>query len=229
VNRLLKFILIGAGGLVGLVIVVILIAIFWPQKPTHIEAHGAFDIYWYHFASIGEPGHSYPELWHKGKRLAAYPTYVSLNPEGDRLIFVNAMDGGFDERIPKGNGIYYFDTRKGKQYKLTDAKYPSFYNGEKWWDLRDRPTPNATPWFPDESFAVVSYGDGLKIPELTYKKERVLFVHLATGKVRSAADLLEVSDDEHIIFRGWSDDHLTLFFRVGEEDRTLPISAVLKK
>ena len=76
---------------------------------------------------------------------------------------------------------------------------------------------------------MVSYGDGTKLPELVFKKESVLLVDLATGEVRNAADLLDVSDEEHVIFLGWSHDHSTMFFRVGDQDRTLPVSAVLRK
>ena len=217
---------------------IILVALFLPESPKEIEHLGVFDVYHFHYSGIGEPGHSRRELWYHGKQLAEYPEEVSLNPGQDRIIFVNAIDAPPGAPVPKGNGIYYFDSRNQKKYLLTVGKFPAFFNGKITLGAGSPGNLNANPWSPDESFAVVSYGDSTNLPKavekngqvvIPFEKESVLLVDLATGEVRNAADLLDVSESEHIIFRGWSDDNSAMLFRVGNEDRILPVSAVLTK
>jgi hypothetical protein len=238
-QKSVKFILIGIASPVTLLAVIVLLAVFWPESPTEIEHLGAFDVYRFHYSSIGEPGHSRKELWYHGEQLAQDPTLVSLNPAEDKIIFVNAMDSAPGRPAPKGNGIYYFDSQNQKKYLLASGKFPNFHNGEI--GLSAAPVPrkaNTTPWSPDGSFAVVSYGDSLGLPKAVLENERVvvrdetekvLLVNLATGEARSAADLIGVSDLAHIIFRGWSDDKSTLFFGVNSEERSLRLSAIEKR
>jgi hypothetical protein len=64
---------------------------------------------------------------------------------------------------------------------------------------------------------------------IPFEKESVLLVDLATGKVRNAAELLGVSESQHIVFERWSDDKSVLFFSVDDEARTLDVSTVTKK
>jgi hypothetical protein len=236
-RKAIKYILIGFGSLLGLVILVIAFIVILPESPSSKESRGPFEIYWYHYASLGEPGRSRSELWYRGKQLAEYPTFTSINPEMDRIIFVNARDSGFDSPAPKGNGIYYFDTGNKKRYLLAAGKYPSFFNGVEGWPGSGTRI-NATPWSPDGSFAVVSYGDSTSLPKaaekngriiIPFEKESVLLVDLATGKVRNAAELLGVSESQHIVFERWSDDKSVLFFSVDDEARTLDVSVVTKK
>jgi hypothetical protein len=234
-----KYALIGMGSLAALVAVIVILAVFLPESPKEIEHLGAFDVYRFHYSNIGEPGHSRKELWYRGKRLARDPAIASLSPAGDRIIFVNAMDSPPGVPAPKGNGIYYFDSRNQKKYLLVSGKFPDFYNGEIGLGVANVvQKSNSTPWAPDGSFAVVSYGDSPGLPKAVLENgqavlrddtERVLLVNLTTGEVRSAADLFNVSDQAHVIFRGWSGDKSTLLFRVNGEERMLPISAVEKK
>jgi len=79
-------------GLATLVVAFILVVALLPEKPSSVERRGAFEIRWYHYDSIGEPGHERMELWYERQRLAEYPTYTSLNPELDRIIYVDAKD-----------------------------------------------------------------------------------------------------------------------------------------
>lgn len=236
-HKAIKYILIGFGSLAGLVIVIIALVVILPESPSSKESRGPFEIYWYHYSGLGEPGRSRSELWYRGKQLAEYPTFTSINPEMDRIIFVNARDSGFGGPVPKGNGIYYFDARNKKRYLLAAGKYPSFFNGERGWPGSGTRI-NATPWSPDGSFAVVSYGDSTNLPKavekngrviIPFEKESVLLVDLATGEARNAAELLGVSESEHIIFERWSDDKSVMFFTVGDDQRTLDVSAVGKK
>jgi hypothetical protein len=239
VQKAIKYVLIGIGSLVAPAAAIILLAIFLPESPSEIEHLGVFDVYHFHHSSIGEPGHSRRELWYHGKQLAEYPEEATLNPEQDRIIFVNARDAPPGAPTPKGNGIYYFDSRSQKKYLLTSRKFPEFFNSKISLGVASLPrNSDATPWSPHESFAVVSYGDNTNLPKAVLKsgqigfpfeKENVLLVDLGTGEVRNAADLLNVSESEHIIFRGWSDDNSAMFFSVGGEARMLPVSAVLKK
>ena len=238
-QKSVKFILIGMASLVALLAAIVLLALFPPESPTEIEHLGVFDVYRFHYSSIGEPGHSRKELWYRGKQLAQDPALVSLNPAEDKIIFVNAMDSAPGRPAPKGNGIYYFDSQNQKRYLLASGKFPYFYNGEIGLGVAPLPRKsNATPWSPDGSFAVVSYGDSLGLPKaalengqvvLRDETERVLLVNLATGEARSAADLIGVSDLAHIIFRGWSDDKSTLYFGVDGEERSLRLSAIEKR
>ena len=226
--KVVTYILVGAGGLVALVAGLLVLAVYLPESPDSIEHRGPFDIYWYHYPGLGEPGRSRTELWYHGRRLAEYPAYTSINPEMDRIIFVEVKNAPLDAPAPKGNGIYYFDARSGKQYLLAAGKSPAFYNGERSWPGSGARI-DATPWSSDGSFAVVSYGDGTKLPELVFKQESVLLVDLATGEARNAAGLLGVSESEHIVFRRWSTDNSVMYFTVGDEERTLPVSVVGKK
>ena len=238
-QKSVRCVLIGMGSLVALVAAIVLLALFLPESPSEIEHMGAFDVYRFHYSNIGEPGHSRKELWYRGKRLAEDPALASLNPAQDRIIFVNATDSSPGEPAPKGNGIYYFDSQNQKKYLLAGGKFADFYNGEIGLGVASFPRKsNSTPWSPDGSFAVVGYGDSKGLPKavlengqvvLRDETERVLLVDLATGEVRSAADLLDVSDLARVIFRGWSDDKSTLFFSVDAEKRTLPVSAVEKR
>jgi len=224
-----KYTLIGIGSLAAFVVGAALLVVFLPEKPSSIDHQGSFDVYHFHNSRLGEPGYSRQELWYHGKRLAEYPTDASLHPEQDRILFVNARDAPSGAPDPKGNGIYYFDARSEKQYELTRGKYPSFSNGERNWPGGSTPNPNTIPWSRDGSFAVVSYRDHLQPPDWTFRTESVLFVDLATGAVQNAADLLGVSELEHITFRGWSEDGSLMFFGVGDDERTLPATAVAKR
>ena len=91
-QKSVKFILIGMASLVALLAAIVTLVLFLPESPTEIEHLGAFDVYRFHYSSIGEPGHSRKELWYRGKQLAQDPALVSLNPAEDKIIFVNAMD-----------------------------------------------------------------------------------------------------------------------------------------
>jgi len=161
-NRKLKWLLYGFGGLAALVFatVVVLVAfvIFGPEKkPYRTEARGVFDIYWYHYEGLGEPGHEEVELWHRGKRLTARPKYTSVSPAGDRILYVDIDSRQLQMRNPPSNGLYYFDARAEKKYKLLAAGEPWFLNGQAEFPLSGTEVPNASPWSPDGSFAVVDY------------------------------------------------------------------------
>src|SRR5258707_1991349 len=117
-QKSVKFILIGMASLVALLAAMVLLALFLPESPTEIEHLGAFDVYRFHYSSIGEPGHSRTELWNRGQQLAQDPALVSLSPAEDKIIFVNAMDSAPGQPAPKGNGIYYFDPQNQKHYLL---------------------------------------------------------------------------------------------------------------
>jgi hypothetical protein len=226
----LKYLSYGLGGLAALfvaIFAVILVVIFLPEKPSSVERRGAFEIYWYHYDSIGEPGHERMELWYHGQRLAEYPTYTSLNPELDRIIYVDAKDTGFQKPNPESNGVYYFDARNGKKYKLRTNGYPSFLNGARELPGTGSEISNATPWSADETFAVISCALYDSSPPRWDRKE-TLIVDLATGRTRNVADLLEVKESENVIFRGWSLNS-TMIFSVGDETRELPLSAALVK
>jgi hypothetical protein len=226
----LKHIYYGLGGLAALIVAifaVILAVVFWPEKPSSVERRGAFEAYWYHYDSLGEPGHERMELWYHGRRLAEYPTYTSLNPELDRIIYVDAKDTGFQKPNPESNGVYYFDARNGKKYKLRTNGYPSFLNGAREFPGNGAQIPKATPWSPDGTFAVISCALYDPSPPRWDHKE-TLIVDLATGSARNVADLLDVNESENVIFRGWS-QNLTMIFAVGDETRELPLAAVLVK
>ena len=92
------------------------------------EARGVFDIYWYHYDGLGEPGHEEVELWHRGKRLSARPKYTSVSPAGDRILYVDIDSRQLQMRNPPSNGLYYFDARAEKKYKLLAAGEPWFLN-----------------------------------------------------------------------------------------------------
>src|SRR5258708_38184514 len=68
----LKYLYYGLGGLAALIVAifaVILAVVFWPEKPSSVERLGAFEVYRYHYDSLGEPGHERMELWYHGRRL----------------------------------------------------------------------------------------------------------------------------------------------------------------
>jgi len=209
-----------------LVVAFTLVVAFLPEKPSSIERRGAFEIYWYHYDSIGEPGHERMELWYERQRLAEYPTYTSFNPELDRIIYVDAKDTGFQKPNPESNGIYYFDARNRKKYKLRTNGYPSFLNGAREFSANRSEIPIATPWSPDGTFAVISYA--LYDPGPRWDRKETLIVDLATGGTRNVADLLEVNESENIVFRGWSRNS-TMIFSVGDEMREFPVSGALGK
>ena len=228
-NKKLKWLLYVCGGLAALtvagVVAFVLFFIFGPEKkPYRTEARGVFDIYWYHYDGLGEPGHEEVELWHRGKRLTARPKYTSVSPAGDRILYVDIDSRQLQMRNPPSNGLYYFDARIEKKYKLLAAGEPWFLNGQAEFPLSGTEV-NASPWSPDGTFAVVDYE--LQDPEhWRSRRKQVLFVNLATGETRDAAEVLG-SEAEGLVFRGWS-DHGTMLFSQGDEVREVPVSAIIK-
>lgn len=83
--------------------------------------------------------------------------------------------------------------------------------------------PNASPWAPDESLAVISYEELL--PPDYAPRDNVLILTPESGASREVSDLLHVGRDAGIVFRGWSSNS-TLRFTVGGRPRELPMSAV---
>jgi hypothetical protein len=204
--------------------------LIWPESPTSIDHYGEFDIYDFHSTNIGEPGYTLYELYCHGKRLAEFPRALSINPGKDRVLYVDAADAGLTGPIPARNGLYYFDALTKHEYKVLSSRYPSFLNADFVFPLPGQPKiENAYPWSPDGRFAVVSYGEDTNWMTLKYDVEAALIVDLENGKLQNAAGLLGVSQSEHIIFRGWSEDTTTMIFDVGRWRHTLPISAALQK
>lgn len=210
----------GVGGFLALAVVIVAVAVLWPESPDHIVRRGSFEIYEFHHPGLGEPGYSHHELWCRGQRVARYPNDMWFNANEDGVIVVNAKDSPPDAPPPKGNGIYYFDARNAKQYLLAEGKYPALLGTEKWQSASGE-WLNTNPWSQDGKLVVVSYGDRIALPTLRFRKESALVVDLDTGEVRKAAKLLGVDESQPILFRGWSLQDSTLVFTVGSEERRL--------